>query len=346
MLLISAITHYISNTKTMLTKVISGGETGVDQIALEAAKRCGIETGGNIGQGFRTEKGSDPSLGEKYGLVELGPEFNNTSINSQHVKRSMKNVDDADGTLILGLMRNGSIGGPGTKKTLGYALIGKWEEGNEWMLKHTIVPYRPVLLLKIPDMLDGCRLLHEFIMKHNIKTLNVAGPRGSKMSPSADDHLERLITMFKYTVDHSAAVPSKEGTLTLLNQHLTRVTEQLQRAQLDFIFASAMVEEYIRVRERMERLCDVYDKMRDRKDLEIRSFGCVLDGMVFQKDRARAREQTLELFRTLFQNWIQNIDMVSTSHIKQKLEEMKKAEENIDYLLVFSEDGPSKRKRV
>ena len=53
-------------------KVISGGQTGVDQAALRAAKAAGIETGGWMPKGFRTLAGPRPefaavfdSMGEK-----------------------------------------------------------------------------------------------------------------------------------------------------------------------------------------------------------------------------------------------------------------------------------------
>jgi predicted Rossmann-fold nucleotide-binding protein len=46
----------------MLTRVISGGQTGVDQAALRAAKTRGIATGGFAPKGWLTEKASWCSL--------------------------------------------------------------------------------------------------------------------------------------------------------------------------------------------------------------------------------------------------------------------------------------------
>ncbi len=44
--------------------VISGGQTGADRAALEAARAMGIRTGGWVPAGWRTEVGKDPSLAE------------------------------------------------------------------------------------------------------------------------------------------------------------------------------------------------------------------------------------------------------------------------------------------
>ena len=59
--------YYIAlNTKqsekkntTSVTKIISGGQTGVDTIGLQVAKELGIETGGKAPKGFLREEGID-----------------------------------------------------------------------------------------------------------------------------------------------------------------------------------------------------------------------------------------------------------------------------------------------
>ena len=48
----------------MIGKIISGGQTGVDQAALRAAKACGIPTGGWAPKGWRTEDGPAPWLAD------------------------------------------------------------------------------------------------------------------------------------------------------------------------------------------------------------------------------------------------------------------------------------------
>jgi hypothetical protein len=53
----------------MIERVISGGQVGTDQAALQAARACGISTGGWAPRGWLTEAGPAPWLVE-YGLVE------------------------------------------------------------------------------------------------------------------------------------------------------------------------------------------------------------------------------------------------------------------------------------
>jgi len=78
----------------MLSKIISGGQTGADQGGLEAAKILGVETGGRVPLGFKTEIGPMPDLGPQFGLVEL--------VSGEYAPRTRYNVVDSDGTIIFG----------------------------------------------------------------------------------------------------------------------------------------------------------------------------------------------------------------------------------------------------
>jgi hypothetical protein len=51
-------------------QVISGGQTGVDQAALRAAKRLKIPTGGWMPFGWTTEEGPRPDFAELYGMKQ------------------------------------------------------------------------------------------------------------------------------------------------------------------------------------------------------------------------------------------------------------------------------------
>lgn len=78
----------------LLTKVISGGQTGADQGALQAARAAGIATGGTAPKGYRTERGSMRELLQgTYGLAE--------SASEDYPPRTEQNVLAADATLIL-----------------------------------------------------------------------------------------------------------------------------------------------------------------------------------------------------------------------------------------------------
>jgi len=74
----------------MIKKIISGGQTGADQAALDIAIKLGIPYGGWLPRGRKTEKGPLP---DKYLLQELP--------DNSYSKRTEKNVIDSDGTLIM-----------------------------------------------------------------------------------------------------------------------------------------------------------------------------------------------------------------------------------------------------
>lgn len=65
-------------------KVISGGQTGVDQAALKAAKELGIPTGGYMPRGFLTLEGNKPEFEKLYGMVQMAT--------SDYPSRTMANV--------------------------------------------------------------------------------------------------------------------------------------------------------------------------------------------------------------------------------------------------------------
>ena len=74
----------------MVKKIISGGQTGADQAALDIAIKLGISHGGWIPKGRLTENGI---LDPKYQLEEM--ETTNYNV------RTEQNVIDSDGTLII-----------------------------------------------------------------------------------------------------------------------------------------------------------------------------------------------------------------------------------------------------
>jgi hypothetical protein len=89
-------------------KIISGGQTGADLGALKAAASLGLETGGCMPLGAKTEKGPRPDIAETYGLQITN------SQNYPH--RTFLVVMDADAMLIF--HRTGPQLGPGSRLTL------------------------------------------------------------------------------------------------------------------------------------------------------------------------------------------------------------------------------------
>ena len=74
----------------MIKKIVSGGQTGADQAALDAAIEYGIPHGGWVPKGRRTEKGRLP---HRYHLKEA------TTIDYE--QRTELNVIDSDSTVIF-----------------------------------------------------------------------------------------------------------------------------------------------------------------------------------------------------------------------------------------------------
>jgi predicted Rossmann-fold nucleotide-binding protein len=74
----------------MISKLISGGQTGADRAALDVAIDLGIPHGGWLPKGRKTEAGRLPA---KYQLNELPTD--------SYPKRTEQNVIDSDGTLIV-----------------------------------------------------------------------------------------------------------------------------------------------------------------------------------------------------------------------------------------------------
>lgn len=129
----------------MLEKVISGGQTGADQAGLRAAKDYGLETGGTAPPGWMTHDGPQKKLLKSYGLVEGEDDP------KVFRKRTIKNVEDADGTVWFG--RPNSPGGILTLNTA------------KNLRKHLICNPR------------HSKGLATWLYKNRIKVLNVAGNR-------------------------------------------------------------------------------------------------------------------------------------------------------------------------
>lgn len=147
----------------MIQKIISGGQTGVDRAALDAAIKLTIPHGGWIPQGRLTEDGPLPS---KYQLQETG--------STSYADRTEKNVLDADATLIISR-------GP---------LTGGSEYTREMAVKHRRL-WLHIDLKKIPAF-QAAIAINDWISKKQIATLNVAGPRASKDPKIYQDALNIL----------------------------------------------------------------------------------------------------------------------------------------------------------
>jgi Circularly permutated YpsA SLOG family len=145
-------------------KIVSGGQTGVDRAALDAAIAAGVPHGGWCPKGRRAEDGV---LDQRYQLQETE--------SSSYRERTKRNVLASDGTLILNV---GELSG-GTLLTQQFAhRFGK-----------------PVLVARLYDSSDMDAVL-TWLAENRIKQLNVAGPRESTQPgiyASAREFLDCLI---------------------------------------------------------------------------------------------------------------------------------------------------------
>lgn len=81
-------------------RIISGGQTGVDRAALDAAIELGVPHGGYVPAGRKAEDGR---IDERYNLIELA--------STSYDDRTERNVIESDGTLIIsvGPLTGGSL---------------------------------------------------------------------------------------------------------------------------------------------------------------------------------------------------------------------------------------------
>lgn len=158
----------------MIERVVSGGQTGVDRAALDAAMGAGIECGGWCPRGRRAEDGTIPGC---YPLRETE--------SADYRMRTRLNVADADGTLIL---VSGELSG-GTALTRQLALAAG----------------KPLLIIDLDSpapLSEAC----SWVRGHHVCTLNIAGPRESQrpgIGRRASEFLSTLFSALKVEVGQS-----------------------------------------------------------------------------------------------------------------------------------------------
>jgi hypothetical protein len=147
-------------------KIISGGQTGVDRAALDAALKYGVECGGWCPTGRLDEFGRIP---DRYPVQELEA--------GGFTERTLRNVKDSDGTIII--------------------YPGKLAGGTEQTVRFCIDRQQPHHLIDSSKVSaeDAAKLIADFVRKHKIDILNVAGPRQSEW-PEGSDYACRALDIF------------------------------------------------------------------------------------------------------------------------------------------------------
>ena len=143
-----------------INSIWSGGQTGADRGALDAAREAGVPIGGYVPNGWRTEDGGGAvKWGRLYPeLVELD--------SSSYLKRTRKNVTETDATIIV-------IGGDRLESHSGStqtASMARWD-GRPFYVSTGEDVQNVVLWLK--------RYLSDVSDDNGGIRLNIAGPRES-----------------------------------------------------------------------------------------------------------------------------------------------------------------------
>jgi hypothetical protein len=145
---------------TCVTRIVSGGQTGADRGALDAAISLGIPHGGWCPLGRLAEDGAIPDC---YQLSETD--------STNYRVRTEQNVIDSDATLIF----------------FRQSLYGGTELTRRLASQHA----KPYLLVNTREPAD-VRSIREWLNRERIGVLNVAGPRESS-APGIQQEVDALL---------------------------------------------------------------------------------------------------------------------------------------------------------
>lgn len=137
-------------------RIVSGGQTGADRAALDAAIEHGVAHGGWCPRGRLAEDGR---IADRYLLRETP--------SADPAQRTQWNVRDSDATVVFSTVDDV---GEGTLLTLATAE----------RLGRPLLHLRGDLGAGTSALGDAAARLVEFVARHDVRTLNVAGPRASQ----------------------------------------------------------------------------------------------------------------------------------------------------------------------
>ena len=147
----------------MIVRIVSGGQTGADRGALDAALAAGFACGGWCPGGRRAEDGRLP---DRYPLRQTD--------STAYPPRTALNVRDSDGTVVF--------------------VTGPADGGTELTCKLAQSKDKPLLVLDLNQEppAEAAAAVHRWAHAHWIETLNVAGPRESR-SPGLQARVQAVV---------------------------------------------------------------------------------------------------------------------------------------------------------
>ncbi len=158
----------------MILKVVSGGQTGVDQASLLIASERGLEIGGWCPKGGLDEYKMDIRK-QHPSLVE--------ATTSNPDERTKLNVRDSDGTLII---------------VPGWPLSEKIKDGTQLTIEEAQRLKKPYLIFSLADTHQDANVIQEWVQDNNIDVLNIAGPRESNSPGIYQKTCEMLLNFFMH----------------------------------------------------------------------------------------------------------------------------------------------------
>lgn len=194
-------------------KIVSGGQTGADRAALDAAKYLGMKTGGYCPKGFLTETSKDEYL-KKFKLIQTKT--------GNYSERTFLNVKNSDGTVVFMNKTKSTKTGIGSRLTIQTAkAFGK---------PYIINPSKSIF--------------HNWLKTNKVKTLNFAGNRLSENNKIYSEVFTFLVSAFNDELSDKALVEFREslhiisanlhsGSVALLEKITAAILKFLKKSKLN-----------------------------------------------------------------------------------------------------------------